>query len=304
MLKRLVTEYLDARRALGFELYDPERALLAFADYAKARGESHVRAATVIEWAASGNTPGQRRRRLQCLVLFARYVRAEDARHEVPSKGLFPKVPRQLVPYIYSPEESRRLIEAVGTLGVPGSMRELTAETIIALLFATGLRVSEALALDIDDVTPTGLMVRRTKFNKTRLVPLHETSREGLERYLVRRRAVGRSTNALFLNYHGNRFGHRGFGATFRRICKAAGVERPPGEQQPRVHDIRHTFAVRALEACPDGRDRVAQHMLALTTYLGHTHVADTYWYLQATPRLMRDIADRVRDALGQRGAR
>lgn len=88
----------------------------------------------------------------------------------------------------------------------------------------------------------------------------------------------------------------------FRRICQAAGVKRPSSEQQPRVHDIRHTFAVRALEACPEGRERVAQHMLALATYLGHEHVTDTYWYLQATPRLMRDIADRVRDALGHGG--
>ena len=90
----------------------------------------------------------------------------------------------------------------------------------------------------------------------------------------------------------------------FRRICRAAGIERPAGEQQPRVHDVRHTFAVRALEACPEGRERVAQHMLALTTYLGHKHVTDTYWYLQATPRLMRDIADRVRESIGSGGAR
>ena len=84
----------------------------------------------------------------------------------------------------------------------------------------------------------------------------------------------------------------------------SAGIERPAGEQQPRAHDIRHTFAVRALESCPDGRDRIAQHMIALTTYLGHKHVTDTYWYLQATPRLMRDIADRVREARAHGGGR
>lgn len=304
MLKQMVTEYLDTRRALGFELYEAERALHAFVDYAMTRGESHVRAATAIEWAGSANTAGQRSRRLHTIALFARYVRAEDPRHEVLSNRIFPRVPRKLMPYIYSPEESRRIIEAVGTLGMPGSMRELTAQTAIALLFATGLRISEALALDIDDIKPEGLLIRRTKFNKTRLVPLHETARAGLDRYLARRRALGRATKALFLNWHGKRFGQRGFGSVFRRICRAAGIERPAGEQQPRVHDIRHTFAVRALEACPEGRARVAQHMLALTTYLGHKHVTDTYWYLQATPRLMRDIADRVRDAFGYGGGR
>jgi len=304
MLKDLVTEYLDTRRALGFELYEPERTLHAFVAHATARGESHVRASTAIDWAGSANTAGQRSRRLHTIALFARYVRAEDPRHEVPSNRVFPRVPRQLMPYIYSPEESRRIVEAVRTLGMPGSMRELTAQTAIALLFATGLRISELLALDIDDIKPEGLLIRRTKFNKTRLVPLHETARAGLDRYLERRRALGRATKALFLNWHGNRFGQRGFGIVFRRICRAAGIERPAGEQQPRVHDVRHTFAVRALEACPEGRERVAQHMLALTTYLGHEHVTDTYWYLQATPRLMRDIADRVRDALGNGGAR
>lgn len=120
MLKLLVTEYLDTRRALGFELYDPERVLYAFAEYATARGEAHVRAATAIEWAGSANTAGQRSRRLHAIALFARHVRAEDVRHEVPSNKVFPRVPRQLMPYIYSPEESRRLIEAVGTLGMPG----------------------------------------------------------------------------------------------------------------------------------------------------------------------------------------
>ena len=302
MLKQLVTEYLDTRRALGFQLYEPEFTLRAFVDYAMARGESHVCAATAIEWAGSANTAGQRSRRLHSIARFARHVRAEDPRHEVPSGKVFPRVPRQLVPYIYSHEESRRLIEAVGTLGMPGSMRELTAETIIALLFATGLRVSEALALDIDDITPDGLMIRRTKFNKTRLVPLHETARAGLDRYLERRRVLGVGTNALFLNWHGNRCGKRGVGLTFRRICGAAGIKRPPGEQQPRIHDIRHTFAVRAFEACPEGRERIAQHMLALTTYLGHRRVTDTYWYLQATPQLMRDIADRVRVVFGKDG--
>lgn len=304
MLKPLVTEYLKTRRALGFELHHPERVLYAFADYAATRGEDYVRAATAIEWAGAANTAGQRSRHLHTIALFARYIQAEDARHEVPSSKVFPRVHRKLMPYIYSPEESRRLVAAVGTLGMPGSMRELTAQTAIALLFATGLRISEALALDLDDITPEGLLIRRTKFNKTRLVPLHETARAGLDRYLERRRSLATPTKALFLNWHGNRFGQRGFGLVFRRICKAAGLVRPDGEQQPRVHDIRHTFAVRALESCPDGRDRVTQHMLALTTYLGHRHVTDTYWYLQATPRLMRDIADRVRDARTTRGGR
>lgn len=297
MLSQIVSDYLEVRRALGFTLREPELMLHDFVDFAKARGESHVRAATAIDWAASGNTAGVRHHRLQCVALFARHVRAEDARHEVPSNKVFPRVPRQVMPHIYSPDEATRLIAAAAALGPSTSMRVLTAQTFFALLFATGLRVSEAMALDLEDVTPEGLIVRRTKFHKTRLVPLHETAREGLERYFERRRPIGTPPTSLFLGFRGDRLAYQSARGMFLEMREAAGIEKPPGQMQPRIHDIRHTFAVRALEACPDGRDRIAQHMLALATYLGHSHVTDTYWYLQATPRLMRDIADRIRAA-------
>lgn len=302
MLKPLVDDYLAARRALGFELHDPERMLNDFAVFAKERGESHVLAATAIEWAAKGGTAGVRHHRLQCVALFARHVRAEDPCHEVPSNRVFPSVPRQLMPHIYTDEEARRLLAAAATLGPPDSLRALTARTFFALLFATGMRISEAVALDIVDVKPEGLLVRRAKFRKTRLLPLHETAREGLAQYIARRQPA-RTTPSLFVGYRGGRLAESSARQMFKKMRRAAKLEKQTG-QSPRVHDIRHTFAVRALEACPVGRDRVAQHMLALTTYLGHSHVTDTYWYLQATPRLMRDIADRVRESLGSGGAR
>lgn len=302
MLKPIVDDYLAARRALGFELHDPERMLNDFAAFARERGESHVRAASAIEWAAKGNTAGVRHYRLQAVALFARHVRAEDPRHEVPSNRVFPPVPRQLVPHIYTDDEARRLLAATTALGPPESMRVLTAQAFFALMFATGLRISEALALDLDDVKPEGLLVRRTKFKKTRLVPLHETARQGLARYIERRRPA-KTTPSLFVGFRGGRLAHNSVRPMFKKMLEVADVKKANGDA-PRIHDIRHTFAVRALEACPEGRERVAQHMLALTTYLGHSHVTDTYWYLQATPRLMRDIADRVRDSLGNGGAR
>jgi site-specific recombinase XerD len=302
MLKQLVIDYLKARRALGFELEAPERMLHDFVHFAMARGEEHVRAATAIDWAAQGSTAGARHHRLQSLVLFARHVRAEDPRHEVPSSHVFPRVPRQLMPHIYSHDEARRLVDAASTLGPPSSLRVLTGRTLFALLFATGVRISEAVALDLDDVRSDGLLVRKTKFHKTRIVPLHDSARRGLEEYLVRRRAISTSPQSLFIGARGQRLADTSARKMFEHMRRAAELERPPGQPQPRIHDIRHTFAVRALEACPDGRDHVAQHMLALATYLGHTHVADTYWYLQATPRLMRDIADRVRVSFAKGG--
>ena len=115
MLRQLATDYLETRRTLGFQLNEPEIALRSFADFAEARGESHVVAASAIEWAAQAGTPGRRNKRLQTIALFARHVRAEDPRHEVPSSRVFPPVPRQVVPHIYTDDEARRLIAAAET---------------------------------------------------------------------------------------------------------------------------------------------------------------------------------------------
>ncbi len=292
MLSQLVSAYLEVRRALGFDLRVPERLLRQYVKFATARGDTHVLAKTAIDWCAEAGTPGQRYYRLRRLVLFACYARAEEPRHEVPPGNLFSRIPRQRTPYVYTPEEASRLVAEAGQLGPAGTIRPHTTATLFALLFATGLRISEALALRFDDVTDDGLVIRKTKFRKTRFIPLHHTARTGLERYLDMRRRVGTPPNHVFLNLRGQPLRYQTALAAFTKARRAAGLERPTGQSRPRIHDIRHTFAVRALEACPDGRDRIAQHMLALSTYLGHRKISDTYWYLQATPRLMRDIAD------------
>ena len=291
MLNQLVAAYLEVRRALGFDLYHTERLLKSFAAFASERGETHVCAQTALDWAAAAGTPYERHNRLRRIVLFARYARAEDPRHEVPPGNVFPRVPRQTVPYIYTEDEARRLVAEALRLGPPGSCRPHVYAALFGLLFSTGLRISEALALRLDDVTDDGLVIPKTKFHKTRLVPLHETARTALDRYLEYRRRLGTPPDAVFLNFRGGPLRYHGVNSTFHQLRRAAGRERPAGQPQPRVHDIRHTFAVRVLEATLD-RDRIAHHMLALTTYLGHKNVADTYWYLQATPRLMRFIAD------------
>jgi len=303
MLSQLVAAYLEVRRALGFDLDQTERLLRSYVEFATDRGDTHVVSRTALDWCAEAGTAGQRHCRLRRVVLFARYARAEDSRHDVPPGDVFPRVPPQRMPYIYAPEEAARLVAEAERLGPAGTLRPHTVATVFGLLFATGLRVSEALALRLDDVTDDGLLIRKTKFRKSRFIPLHDTARSGLQRYIDLRLRAGTPPDHVFINYHGNPLGHRGLNASFRRARRAAGLERPPDQPQPRVHDMRHTFAVRALESCPDGRDRIAQHMLALTTYLGHSHVSDTYWYLQATPKLMRDIADAC-EAHFKKGAR
>ena len=293
MLMTLIDTWLATRRANGFALTNYERQLHRFAEFASDCGEGHVRVQTAIAWASQAATPGQRCRHFQRLVQLARYLHAEDPRHEVPPDGRFPGKRHRPVPYIYTADEARRLVEAAARLGPAGSIRPHTMSTLLALLFATGLRISEALALRMVDVTSDGLVIRKTKFVKTRLVPLHPTAQNGLEKYLLRRRRIVGGGDYVFVSLDSTHLSYGGFRKAWLVVLRQTGLHplRARG-RGPRVHDIRHTFAVRALESAPDRRDRVARHMLAVSTYLGHSCVADTYGYLQATPTLMSQVAD------------
>lgn len=292
MLTTLIDTWLATRRASGFALRGYERHLHRFAAFAAARGEDHICTETALAWALQAATPGQRRRHFQRVVQLASYLHAEDARHEIPPDCHFPGQRHRPVPYIYTPDEARRLVAVAARLGPAGSMRPRTMSTVLALLFATGLRVSEALALRTADVTPDGLCIRKTKFGKTRLVPLHPSAQDGLEQYLHCRRALAGSDDHVFVSVAGTRLSYGGFRKAWLVVLGQAGLAPTSGRHRPRVHDIRHTFAVRALESAPDRRDRIARHMLAVSTYLGHSCVADTYWYFQTTPTLMAQVAD------------
>ena len=163
--------------------------------------------------------------------------------------------------------------------------------TLFGLLAATGLRISEALALHTDDFTDDGLIVRQTICQKSRLVPLHDSVRLALERYLSDRRKRGLVATSLFVFATGRVPAYGTVAAIFRRLARSIDLKGGPGKKRPRMHGLRHTFAVRSLEQCPHDRNTVNSHMVALSTYLGHTYVGNTYWYLEATPILMRQIA-------------
>ena len=172
-------------------------------------------------------------------------------------------------------------------------MRRATYSTLFGLLACTGLRLSEAIHLRYADITQDGLVIRRTKFRKSRLVPLHDTTRAALDRYLEQRRPYARLDDHVFISLRRKPLLVHDAERAFRTAARNIGLQREPGRPRPTIHALRHTFAVRALEACPDDRDRITQHMVALSTYLGHGHVAHTYWYLEATPQLMGDISER-----------
>jgi len=155
------------------------------------------------------------------------------------------------------------------------------------------MRPAEARALELRDLTPDGLLIRESKYKKSRLLPLHDTTWAALESYLERRRRVAGHAPHLFVSRRGSKLSHTIVAETFHVVVQAACIPREPGTSRPSLMDLRHTFAVRGLARCPDSRDQVGRHMLALTTYMGHAKVESTYWYLESTPELMIDIAQR-----------
>lgn len=291
MIMKAVESYLAVRRAAGFELEVPEYLLRSFAHYASERGQTHICSQAVIEWASQAPSLGQRNHRLNTVIRFARHIQVEDDRHEVPPRGVFGYKKKRRTPFIFTKTNLNNLLEAASKLGPPGSLRSYTYSTLFALLVTTGLRISEALALTFDDISPDGLVIRNTKFNKSRLVPLHETTHAGIEEYFHRRRRFASCDNHIFVNIRGSVLDRSAVQWTFRRILKTIGLDPAPDGRRPRIHDLRHHFACSALEACPEGRENIGRHMLALSTYLGHAHISDTYWYLEATPNLMQDIS-------------
>lgn len=290
MLTKVVESYIAIRRACGFAFESEGTCLRGFAVFSDAAGHHHVRSDVALEWARRARSRRQRARRLGIVIRFARYAHAEDSRHELPAPVLGSETSPRPVPYIFSREEIERLMQAASQSGYR-TLRRATYSTLFGLLACTGLRLSEAIRLLYGDITTDGLVIRRTKFRKSRLVSLHATTRAALERYLVQRRRYAPLDDHVFISLRRKPLLVHDAEKAFRTVAAKIGLRREPGRPRPTIHALRHTFTVRALEACPDDRDRITQHMVALSTYLGHGHVGHTYWYLEATPQLMRDIS-------------
>jgi len=292
MLMQAVESYIALRRAAGFDFKSEGSLLKSFAAFTEARGEAYVRTHLAIEWAALARSVPQRARRLGTVIRFTRHLRAEDEHHELPPAVFGAEKTPRPAPYILSEDQIRQLIGAASRSGYR-SLRRDTYSALFALLACTGLRVSEAIRLRLEDITPDGLVIRCSKFRKSRLVPLHDTARAGLERYLQRRGPYAPDEDHVFVSLRRKPLLLEDVETAFHTAARAIGLPDRAARRRPTPHSLRHTFAVRALQICPDGRDAITQHMVALSTYLGHANVAATYWYLEAVPELMRDIADR-----------
>jgi integrase len=293
MLNDDLARYVALHEALGFRFRTQRLLLRNFVAFAELRGDRFINTARVLAWAVKAPSPEQRRNRLLNVRRFAIAMHAEDSRHEVPAadalgRGLF----RRKRPYIYSADEIQRLMAAAISLPPAGTIRPLTYAMLFGLLAATGMRISEALALRLGDITEDGLIVAKTKFKKSRSIPLHPTARKALNDYLSVRLRLATRSDALFIANTGAPPAYETAASLFRQLSRQIGLRGNPGQPGPRIHDLRHSFAVRSLERCPCDRDSISRHILALSTYLGHAHVTDTYWYLQATPILMAQIAE------------
>lgn len=292
MLKDDIKQYIELKHFLGFKYRVQASLLNNFAEFAERQDDRFVRTETVLLWAAQAPSAAQRRNRLLTIRRFTKAMHVEDSRHQVPPKGAFShKSANRRMPHIYSENEISMLLQGAAKLKPEGSIRPATYKTLFGLIAATGLRISEALALQLDDITDDGIIVRSTKFRKSRLVPIHETVQYELNNYLVFRMKIGSDNTAVFVSPQGSALCHSTVNSVFLTIARSIGLRRQAGYPGPTIHDMRHTFAVRSLEQCTGNREAISRHMVALSTYLGHAHVTDTYWYLQTTPKLMNGIS-------------
>ncbi|KAG0188573.1 hypothetical protein DFQ28_004618 [Apophysomyces sp. BC1034] len=260
MLTDTLNTYVAVRHAAGFALVDDERHLRGFVRFANARGDTVIVAATAIAWSGQGKSELQRSNRLKMVIHFARFAYAADNRHEIPPQGVYCARRQRPTPYLYTEDEIRALMAQALHLGPPGTLRAQTYNTLIGLLAATGLRISEAIGLRFQDITADGLVIRNAKFQKNRLVPLHLTTEAALERYLLERRRVATDDDHLFLSGQLGPLSLDAVYPTFHKLLPACGLPRQGGQPTPRLIDFRHTFASNALLACPHARDH--QHVL------------------------------------------
>lgn len=292
-LRQGVEEYLKMRRSLGFQLRQYDTLLRDFVSFLELEGTSHITNELSIRWA---KLPCKARPmwwalRLSKMRGFARYWSAMDPRTEVPPLGLIPPRYQRRQPYIYADEEVTLLMEAARELAPANGLQPWTYSTMFGLLAATGVRLCEALALNRDEIdwTQGVLGIHQTKFGKSRLIPIHESTLIALEQYAHRRDQIHStpSTISFFLSSRGTRLTQWSVRKTFVKLSHQIGLRSATDRHGPHLHDFRHRFAVKTLLGWYRAGVEVERHMPLLSTYLGHTHVAHTYWYLSAVPELL-----------------
>jgi integrase len=296
-LRQAVKDYLAVRRALGYNLRRAEKLLDQFLTYVERAGDTHLRIATMVLWATQPQDAHESwySYRLSVVRAFASHLHAIDPTTEIPSTDLLPWLRCRATPYLYSDEEVGALISAATTLRTP--YRVATYQTLVSLLAATGMRVGEALALDCADIDgKEGLLtIRHGKFGKSRELLVHATTTAALDRYLRRcDRPVSTRTAAVFLSTAGTRLLYCNVQWTFQRLVRRANLKPRSAACRPRIHDLRHRFAVATIIDGYRTSGNAETRLSLLSTYLGHVDTSHTYWYLSAAPELMQLAANRL----------
>jgi integrase/recombinase XerD len=303
-LRQALQEYLSLRRDLGFKLHDAGKGLLDFVTFMEQHRATYITQELALAWAQqpADVQPAYWARRLSFVRMFARHRSATDPRTQIPPPGLLPFQPKRARPWLYSDDEIRRLLDAA--LRMPcrykrGQLRPWTYHCLFGLLSVSGLRLGEACNLRVDDVDlkTMVLTIRGAKFGKSRLVPLHASTCKVLADYIARRMRhwAGRPVSPyLFVSSRGNRLDGGDIHRTFYVLSRQIGLRGASDSHGPRLHDMRHAFATNTLVRWYRCGQDPERRLPILSTYLGHVHVADTQWYLSASPELMREAMRRL----------
>jgi integrase len=302
ILQQAVSDYIKMRRTVGYKLVETKRVLPNFVAFVEKTDNHFITEKLALNWATENSSVSvyTQAKRLTTVRLFAEYMLALDPRTEVPRKNLLPYQVKRCTPYLYSDKEVEDMITAAYTLN--GPIKPHVFASIIGLLAATGMRVGEVIALDRTDVNQSEglLVVQHAKFGKVREVPLHATTVAALDRYVRlrdRQWPLPRG-DSFFVSSGGTRLHRQNVSITFAELLEKAGLPFKP-HYRPRIHDLRHTFAIKTLIDWYRAGLDVEAHLPSLSTYLGHTCPASTYWYLSAVPELLCLAAERLDNHMG-----
>lgn len=299
--------YLSVRRGLGYDLRTTERILRRFIAFAEGRNADHITTDLFLRWLdAVGHAQQQTKAGyLRAVRPFATWLHGINPDHEVLPRSLIPGRLHRSRPYIYSEDDIRRIVEAAAELPSINGVRALTSATLFGLIAVTGLRVSEAVSLKADDVDlATGVLtVRCGKLGKARLLPLAGSTTAHMAVYADERdRLLGRRPESFFVSDRGEHLTDCGARYNFAAVCRSVGLRQASKFHRhgrgPRIHDLRHTFAVRTIINWYRAGKDPAREMIKLSTYLGHSDPAHTYWYIEAVPELLELASHRAADAL------
>lgn len=298
-LAQALEEYLALRQAMGFQVCDARRLLRRFIAFLDQQQVTYITQQLALQWATDSGTvqSAESARRLTLVRGFARYRSGTDSRTQIPAHGLLPYRAQRASPYLYSDSQIKQLLQAAAQLPSPTGLRAHTYVAAFGLLAVTGMRVGELVGLDDQDVDISHgqLTIRHGKFGKSRLLPVHPTTREVLRHYVRERdRCYPIAQSPSFLvSEQGIRLTHWAVRRTFVTLSRQVGLRAVRDSHGPRLHDFRHRFAVEVLLRWYQEDVDVERHLPELSTYLGHVKASDTYWYLSATPELLQLAMDR-----------